>query len=170
MDRYDPLEWTASFVIAESEFCKEQLIKGSTLCIQCLKKKDYYIAGYALSGILNGLDLLQSNTDMDLCYCITHFALAAGIVYMLDGSQETERAEKLREMAIASLEVVLENGRDFLTSDYIRAIIGMISELRSDMSMTAILNKEIGEDATSVLIDKLEYLTTELQKEVIRVR
>lgn len=64
MNQYDPFEWTLDFVRTKPAFCKEQLITGCSLCVQYLQEKNYYIAGYSLNGIINGLDLLQRNRGL----------------------------------------------------------------------------------------------------------
>lgn len=66
-----------------------------------------------MDGVLNGLNLLQSNTKLDLSYFIANYVLVAGMVHMSNGSQDAEASESMRKMAIASFEVCLENANDF---------------------------------------------------------
>lgn len=140
---YDPLKWTADFVRSVPLFCRKQLITCGTICVEYLQQKDYYTAGYALSGLLNGLNLLHNNTGLDLGYYLGQFGVIAGHVFMFNGGLEADAGtqEELREMAINCFKTALKDLHDDTLSGVVRE---MSFKLCSGMSIAAIIN-EIGE-------------------------
>lgn len=193
MDRYDPTTWTESFVASESQFCIQELIKGSKLCAQYAREKDYFSVEICVNVFLQGLSVLQNSRHVDCRFYFCEYSRVLGLLSLeLENTPKAERSEATlirlkndpnmtREEKEATIKAVsnlrsadmrdfalsaMEDARDFAPSDDIKASLAkLVSDIRSGVPAVTILNKELGKnDVASALSDKLQYLAMEFEK------
>ncbi len=93
MDRYDPNEWTGSFVKENTAFCMEFLRETNQKVIDLLEEGTYDAAVAGIDRILNGLIVLQNNTSGNYKphICMISWMEAFVIAFGVDASEDQKR-------------------------------------------------------------------------------
>ncbi len=154
MDRYDPNEWTKSFVDENQSFCLEQLRSTNNRVIELIEQREYAPAIAGLDRILNGLIAMQNaGGDYRSQICFFSWIEADVILFGMDAPED-----KRREIALN----MLEDARDFAKSETSKQnISAMISDLRSGKSISTMKN-EYDSEFPSADIDMLRDLNGKL--------
>ncbi len=154
MDRYDPNEWTKSFVMENQTFCLEQLRCTNNRVIELIEQREYAPAVAGLDRIINGLiTMLNAGGDYRSQICFFSWIEANVILFGMDAPEDRKRDTALK---------LLEDARDFAKSETSKQnISAMISDLRSGKSISTIKN-EYGSEFPSADIDMLRDLNGKL--------
>ena len=151
MDRYDPNEWTTSFVRANADFCIQFLQETNAMVIQLLRKENYAASVAGLDRILNGLiTFYNAGAQTDLVrflICCHSMAESHVIAFGLEGGDLTLR----RKNAIGCL----EDARDFGDEDDKEMLQPLADALYSNKSLAQI-RYEIEPNFPTDTIDVLE--------------
>lgn len=155
MDRYDPNEWTRSFVIENQSFCLEFLRDTNTQVANLLREGEYKAAVAGLDRILNGLITMQ-NAGGDYRSHISLFSWIEADV-ILFGIEDAPDDRK-RDTAIG----MLADARDFSKSDTNKQkLSAMISDVRGGRSISS-LKSEYSPTFPEEEIDTLQNLNGKL--------
>ena len=154
MDRYDPNEWTKSFVAENQSFCLEQLRSTNNRVIELIEQREYAPAVAGLDRIINGLiTMLNASGDYRSQICFFSWIEADIILFGMDAPEDRKRNTALQ---------LLEDDRDFAKSETSKQnIIAMISDLRSGKSIST-MRTEYGSEFPSADIDMLRDLNGKL--------
>lgn len=154
MDRYDPNEWTKSFVSENQSFCLEQLRSTNNRVIELLQNGDYAPAVAGLDRILNGLiTMLNAGGDYRSQICLFSWIEADILLFGVDAPEDKRRQNALQ---------ILEDARDFAKSETTRQnISSMISDVRSGKSIHS-LRQDYGSDFPTDEIGLLRDLNSKL--------
>lgn len=154
MDRYDPNEWTRSFVAENQAFCLEQLRSTNNRVIELLQNGDYAPAVAGLDRILNGLiTMLNAGGDYRSQICLFSWIEANILLFGVDAPEEKRRQNALQ---------ILEDAKDFAKSETTKQnISSMISDVRSGRSIQS-LRQDYSSDFPAEEIDLLRDLNSKL--------
>lgn len=133
MDRYDPNDWTPSFVSTEHEFCAQLLQKTCTTIIELVRNEQYEPAVAGLDHLINGMILMQNYAKYNYSSQISYCSWVEGEIVAFAVKNAPE--EKRREVALK----LFEDARDFAHSEKsVAAFSVMIRELRAKTPLSAI--------------------------------
>lgn len=154
MDRYDPNEWTRSFVAENQAFCLEQLRSTNNRVIELLQNGDYAPAVAGLDRILNGLiTMVNAGGDYRSQICLFSWIEADILLFGVDAPEDRRRQNALQ---------ILEDAKDFAKSETTRQnISSMISDVRSGRSIQS-LRQDYGSDFPTEEIGLLRDLNSKL--------
>ncbi len=132
MDRYDPNEWTTSFVRSNADFCLQFLQETNAIIVRVLREGNCTAAVAGLDRTLNGLiTFYNAGAQTDLVrYLISCLSLVEShvIAFGLEGGDPTAR----RKNALACL----EDARDFAGDEDMKELIQpLLRDLYSNKSL-----------------------------------
>lgn len=155
MDRYDPNEWTKSFVTENKSFCLEQLRIANNRVIELVQNGDYAPAIAGLDRIINGLiTMLNAGGDYRSHICFFSWIEADIILFGMNAPEDKKLETALK---------LLEDARDFAKSETAKQnISAMISDLRSGKSIST-MRQEYGSEFPVAEVDMLRDLNGKLE-------
>ncbi len=156
MDRYDPAEWTQSFVSENSTFCFEFLQSTNQRVIELLKQGDYAAALAGIDRMLSGAATMHKAQVSNMLPFLATNSFNAGIIATcgLKGVPDDKR----RQTAIAAF----EDARDFSSADLqnlATTVIGMLKSGRSFESIKAEISPNFPQDVIELMSEKREIAT-----------
>lgn len=133
MDRFDPSDWTSTFVSSNRSFCMRTLQDTCGTIVDLVRSGQYEPAVAGLDRLINGMILMQNyascNYSSHICFC--SWAEAELVAFGITSSPEDKR----REVALK----LYEDARDFAQNENTRSTISaVIRDLRSRKPLTAV--------------------------------
>ena len=159
MDRYDPNEWTKSFVTENQSFCLAQLRDTNDQVVEFVKQGNYAPAIAGLDRILNGLiTMVNAGGDYRSQICFFSWIEADIILFGIDAPEDRKRETALR---------LLEDARDFAKSDSVKQnLSAMISDLKGGTSLS-VMKADYGAEFPASDIDLLKNLNGKLHSDTM---
>ena len=154
MDRYDPNEWTESFVKSEASFCMQTLRNINETVAALIDERNYPPAVAGLDRILNGLITFQNaGADVRPHLCLFSWLEAEVIAFGMDAPEDYRRKTALS---------LFEDARDFAKSQNTRDNLSVIIvDLKTGVPLNKIRD-EYEPDFPDSVIEGLANLQEEL--------
>lgn len=136
MDRYDPNQWDSNFVKENDSFCIDALRYTNKCVIDLLQQGVYDGAVAGIDRVLNGLIMLQNNTQGNYKphLCMISWMEAFVIAFGVDAPENKKRENVIK---------CLEDARDFAKSESTKESITLcINDFSSGASFDEIYESE----------------------------
>ena len=158
MDKYDPNEWTPSFVRENKNFCLTFLQDTNVRVIDCLKQGKHDAAVVGIDRMLNGAIVLHNSGAANMKPFLATNSFNQGIIFVCGMKDRPE--QKRRQAAVTAF----SDARDFSASELGNIAGDVIRMLQSGRALNRIAD-EVCPSFPQDLVDLMQGANRRLEQQ-----